>query len=91
MKDIYFTTVNEFKKTQPAQKLIIEALKEILPIKGNYTAFVISLVVAFVFAIMVGHSANTVKLLSDITKILMDIELAVFACLFAVYSILLAF
>lgn len=91
MKDSYFNTIKEFRETQPARKLILCALKEIMPTKGNRTGFVLSFIVAVGFAIIVGCAADTVKLLSNAAGILMNVQLAVFGCVFAVYSILLAF
>lgn len=91
MKDSYFNAIKEFRETQPAHKLLLCSLKEIMPTKGNRIGFALSFIVAVGFAIIVGCSDDTVELLSNTANILMNVQLAVFGCVFAVYSILLAF
>ena len=91
MDDRYFKTIKEFQETKPARKLITLAVKELFPAKGNWFGFVLSLVIAIIFALIVGFAQNTVDMLSKTAEILLNIQLAIFGCVFAVYSILLAF
>lgn len=87
----YFNTVNDFKQTNPAKKLIINAMMELAPTKGNRVGFIISIIVALFFSIVIGCSPNTVSLLSKVANTLLTIQLAIFGCVFTVYSIILAF
>ena len=91
MKTSYFKSIKDFKETQPAHVLIARAFREIMPAKGNYIGFCLSLVLALFFSLLMGYSSHTVKLFSNTVAILMTIQLAVFACIFTVYSILLGF
>lgn len=87
----YFNTIDEFKETNPAHKLIKEALKELLPTKGNRSAFFLSLFFGIVLSIQIGRSEETVKITLEISDTILTVQLAIFSCVFAVYSILLAF
>lgn len=91
LKKYYYNTVNEFKKTPLASKLIIHAFTELIPTERNRFGFIISILFALFFSLIIGTSPNTVQLMFDFSSTLLDIELAVFGCIFAVYSILLAF
>lgn len=91
MDDAYFKTAEEFIKINPARKLIINALKELSPTKGNRFGFIISFAIALVFAIIIGCSDKTIELFKNVTGILLSMQLAIFGCIFTVYSILLAF
>lgn len=91
MKNKYFSTVDEFKMTQPAHKLIAHALKELRPSRGSRFAVCISFILGFSFALWVGLSNETIDLTLDIASRFLAVQLAIFGCVFAVYSILLAF
>ena len=91
MKDDFFKTVEEFKETQPDRKLIACALKELRPTKNDWFASFISVVFIILFSIWIGFSIDTVSTLSAICDKVINVQLAVFGCIFAVYSILLAF
>lgn len=91
MSNSYFKTIEEFRETQPARKLIIHAIKEILPNKANWVGFILSLLAAVIIAIQIGIAENTVEILSQVAEMLINVQLAIFGCVFAVYSILLAF
>lgn len=91
MKEEYFTTVEEFKSTQPASKLIKNAFKEITPNAKNMVGFLLSVILGILFAASISKSKNTVPIFAKTLDVLITIELAVFACVFSIYSILLAF
>lgn len=91
MDENYVDTIDEFKLPPPACKLIAKAIKEILPSKGNWFGFIISVVTGMFFAVVVGFSPDTVLLLSEFSDKLIAVQLALFGCIFTVYSILLAF
>jgi hypothetical protein len=91
VNDSYFKTIKDFRTTSSAKKLILNAMYEILPTKGNKFGFIFTHLIAVFFAVILGCSENTVELLSKVTGIMLNIQLAIFGCVFAVYSILLAF
>ena len=91
MKYDFFNTVEEFKETQSAKVLIKSALREILPTSKNWFSAVLSIILAAVVAFIVGFAPETVRLVSKTCGRLIEIQLAIFGCVFAVYSILLAF
>ena len=87
----YLDVIKEFRETTSAKILILRAFKEILPNRQNWFGFVLSFSLAVIFSGIISHSPNTVRLTQEISSTLLNVELAVFGCLFAVYSILLAF
>lgn len=89
--DKYFSTMEEFIKTTTARKMILTALKEIKPVKSNWIGFLLSIILAIIFGAKIGISSNTVPILLEVTGIILNIVLAIFGSMFAVYSILLAF
>lgn len=91
MDENYVDAINEFKSPPPARKLITKAIKEILPSKGNWFGFVLSVITGVFFAAAVGFSSDTILLLSEFSDKLIAVQLALFGCIFTVYSILLAF
>lgn len=91
MQNDFFRTIQEFKVTEPAKKLMLSALKEIIPTKGNRFAFVVSLSLGTFVSLSVGFANETIELLSQICDKLISAQLAIFGCIFTVYSILLAF
>lgn len=86
----YFTSIEEFSQTTSVKNLIIDAFKEIAPIKKNYLAFIIPLVLAIVLSIKLSFCYNTLTHLQPIIEIILTVTLVIFGCVFAVYSILLA-
>lgn len=90
-RDKYFSSIEEFKEAKPAKKMMMTALKEILPTKENRFGFFVSLALGVIFAIIVGTSSETINMLKMLSDKLLGTLLAIFACIFAVYSILLAF
>lgn len=87
----YFSSIEEFNKTSPAYKMIINSLKELLPTKGNKFGFFFSVIIGFILAYIIGTSQNTVSILDKVSYNLMGALLALFGCVFSVYSIILAF
>ncbi len=87
----YFSTIEEFLVDTPASKMIKDALKEILPQRGNLFSIIISATFGIIFGLIIGLSLNTVQILTSVVGTLFEVVLAVFGCIFAVYSILLAF
>lgn len=88
----YSQAVQDFIDNRPVWKQITGTiLKEICPDKNNWFAAVFSLILSGVLAYIVGTSVHTVSLAHDICSTLLDVQIAIFGCIFAVYSILLAF
>lgn len=91
MRNEFFETVNEFKETQSARILIIEAFREIRPSSKNRFATLLCIFLAVIVALKVALDPGTVSLISVTCGRLIEMQLAIFGCVFAVYSILLAF
>lgn len=91
LKHDYFKTAQEFVERRPARALIAKAMKELLPDKQNYFGFVLSVILSVTFALIICKSTDTVEITEDVATVFLGIQLAVFGCIFAVYSILLAF
>lgn len=84
-----FSSIGDFDS--PAYKLICTSMWELLPNKKNRFGFVLCLCVGVVLAYIVGCAENTVALAAQTCDILFGAQLSIFACIFAVYSILVAF
>ncbi len=87
----YFSTIDEFIKETPAKKLIAHAFVEIRPSKKNWVGSWLSFGIGLFFAILVGIDENTIKILISIEGIILSAQLNIFAYLFTIYAILLAF
>lgn len=90
-KEKYFSTINEFLESTTSQKMLILALREIVPKKGTIFSFAILFLLGAVLAVKIGLSENTIEISLTIIEILLNALIAIFGCIFAVYSILLAF
>ncbi|MEN6413416.1 MAG: hypothetical protein ABFC84_11780 [Veillonellales bacterium] len=87
----YFSTIEEFIKETPAKKMIAHAFKEICPNKNNRFSTCIIFALALSFAVYIGVDENTIKILTAIEGIILSAQLNIFAYLFTIYTILLAF
>lgn len=87
----YMSIIEEFRNTEKASKLILNAIKELYPTKGNRFGFFLSTVISSIVAFLIGFSENTVTLFEEALEIILNTQLALFGCIFAVYSIILTF
>lgn len=88
----YQTAIEEFQDERPVWKQIWAAIiTEFTPDKKNWFGAAFSFVLALILTIIIARSEETVSLAAKICAILLDVEIALFGCVFAVYSILLAF
>lgn len=71
--------------------MILSALGELIPKKGAKFGFVLSFILSILISTKIGFDDKTVILTLSIVQIILNVHLAIFACIFAVYSILLAF
>jgi len=82
----------EFIEERPVWKLIFQSIKqELLPNKKNWFGAAFSVIAGLMLAYFVGTSEDTVLLTTKICETFLDVQLAIFGCIFAVYSIILAF
>lgn len=65
--------------------------KELCPDKKNWFGAVLSLISGGIVAWFVGTSDQTVSITDTICTVFLEVQIAVFSCLLAAYSILLAF
>lgn len=88
----YSRVMEEFIDDRAVWKQILGHLKaELLPDKRNWFIFAFSALSGIVLATFVGTVDDTVTLAREISAIFLDVQIALFGCIFAVYSILLAF
>lgn len=93
-KDIfnYRAAAEEFSDERSVWKQIWNAIcEEFRPNKKNWFGSVISLILGIGLTITLVRSEETVSLAGNLCGILLDVQIAIFGCIFAVYSILLAF
>ncbi len=64
---------------------------EMFPCKKNVFASILSFFLSISFATIIATSEKTVLLVQNISSTFLDVHLAIFGSIFAVYSILLAF
>jgi len=84
-------TIEEYLETLTAAKMLSHAFKEILPNRNNKFGTVFCGAIALGVSIYIGSNESTISILDKISCVLFDAQLALFACIFAVYSIFLAF
>lgn len=88
----YSSAAAAFNDDRSVWKQIWDSIfTELLPNKTNWFGAVFSIVLAFALSFILATSEETVSLSQNICGILMDVQIAIFGCIFAVYSILLAF
>lgn len=88
----YSRVMKEFLDDRKVWQQILDQLKsELIPDKSNWLVFVFSLFSGVILAVVVGVAETTVQLAREISAIFLDVQIALFGCIFAVYSILLAF
>ena len=91
MNKNYSKASNEFSENASAQRMILRSFKQMLPYKGNRFGLLISLALAAVFAFIVGNSENAVDLLRESASTILNTQLAIFAVILTVYSIIYVF
>lgn len=88
----YRAAAEEFSDERSVWKQIGDALcGELRPNKKNWLGTVISLILGTFLSVILVNSKETVALAGNLCGILLDVQIAIFGCIFAVYSILLAF
>ncbi len=88
----YSSAAEAFIDERPVWKQIRDSIcTEFLPNRKNWFGTFFSIVFALTLSFVLATSEETVSLFQNICGILMDVQIAIFGCIFAVYSILLAF
>lgn len=88
----YEAAVAELSEERSVWRQILRAIRdELLPNKKNWFGAVFSLLFSALLAYAIATSDETVTLIGSICSTLLDVQIAIFSCIFAVYSILLAF
>lgn len=88
----YSSAAEAFTEERSVWKQIWDSIcTEFLPNRKNWFGAVFSIVLASTLSFILATSGETVSLSQNICGILMDVQIAIFGCIFAVYSILLAF
>lgn len=100
MKNKYLSCIEEYIDIEPAEKMILNAFKE-LKIKNDSedskyyemdkVFTVLIMITALLISIFVGFSNNTISVFVSILELLVSILLGIFGIVFTAYSILLAF
>lgn len=88
----YRAAAEEFSDERSVWKQIWNAIfEELCPNQKNWFGAVISLMLGTGLTVTLVRSEETVSLAGNLCGILLDVQIAIFGCIFAVYSILLAF
>ena len=88
----YRAAAEEFSDERSVWKQIWKAIcEELCPNKKNWFGTVLSLILGTILSVILARSKETVSLAGNLCGILLDVQIAIFGCIFAVYSILLAF
>lgn len=88
----YRAAAEEFSDERSVWKQIWNAIcEELHPNKKNWFGAVFSLILGIGLTVTIVRSEETVSLAGNLCGILLDVQIAIFGCIFAVYSILLAF
>ena len=88
----YSAAAATLQEDRPVWKLVFASIKqELCPNRKNWFGFAFSVVIGGAVAVIIGTADNTVTLSIKVSEIFLDIQVAIFGCVFGVYSILLAF
>ena len=88
----YVAAAAEFSDERSVWKQIWGAIRnELFPNAKNWFGLVFSVFLSALLAYVIATSEETVTLLENVCGTLLDVQIAIFGCIFAVYSILLAF
>jgi hypothetical protein len=87
----YLKASEEFSENASAGRMILRSFKLILPHQGNRFGLLISMIIAAIFAFIIGTSVNTVDLLFESANTILNMKLAIFAVVLTVYSIIFVF
>lgn len=89
----YSKTIEEIVENRPARVFIKTALKDIFIISSRWDFLTLLLIclVSGIVSYKVAFARETVEFMLKMCGHLLEIQLALFSCIFAVYSILLAF
>lgn len=90
MKTEKLETAKEFAEDVTSRELIISALTELSP-KNSKVASGILAIISLTISWYMSYYDNTVEMMFKSTSIILTIQLAVFGCVFTIYSIILAF
>ncbi len=88
--DKYFATVEKLIRAESSDEMIKTAIKKLLPNKDDYLTSVFSFFLALIFALLIGMSNDTREIALTTSETLLNIILAIFGCVFTVYSIIIA-
>ena len=91
MDNQYVHTIEEFESPPSSVELIKQSFGILALKKNNIIENALVFFFAFLAAFFVAWSRDTVILLASLTKHLLEIQLALFACIFTVFSIIHAF
>lgn len=88
----YYTASKDFVPRKVTWHRICGLIfKELRPNKKDWIGAVLPCLGGMIFAWIIGNSADTVQMTDTICTIFLEIHVAVFGCILAAYSILLAF
>ena len=91
MSKEYLKSVEEFGKNESARRMLLHSLKILLPDKKNRFGLFVSMLLAIIFASIIGHSENAVEFASSSANTILNVQLAIFAVILTVYSIIFVF
>lgn len=81
----------DFIDDKSSGQLILASFKILMPDKRNFVENIICIGIGIILGCIIGKSSDTVTLSLKISDILLNVQTSVFTCIFAIYSILLAF
>lgn len=87
----HLSTVKELVDFPSSRKLVLNALKEVMPDRIVDISFLASAVIGISLGCKIGFSNQTADIMTDISTGILSVTLALFGILFTVYSLLLAF
>ena len=96
-KRYYDDAINEFKHSPSACIMLKQAFKELVPQRNGQGKWdgiwilVIDIILSIFFAIRISFFMDTLSVFAEIIDKMIYIEIAIFGCVFTVYTILLAF
>lgn len=75
--------IDDDKCTGVSKKALVVALS----LRGQYTLFVVSLVLSLIFSYIISHSVNTISIMDKVCEISFDLSIGLFAMFFTGYTL----
>lgn len=91
MNKIKIENIDKLLQSEPSEKLLIKAIKDLKFSKKNYKSRIVLTIICIILGLLVGKHPDTVEIMQDILDTVLNIALAMFGIIFTGYALLHGF